>query len=146
MTNAIEPSSLPAARGAVVVLIVDLFFSVTIRATLLRLGFDAVLVCRVEQAADRVADDDVRLVVVDGTAVRAAEDWQQLGHIDDDGVPVLVFGPHKDVETLRAAKDAGVTRVVANSQFHREMAALVERYALATATHRREAGTSDPAD
>lgn len=144
MTNAIEPSSLSAARGAVVVLIVDLFFSVTIRATLRRLGFDAVLVGRVEQAADRVAGDDVRLVVVDGTAVRAAEDWQQLGQIDDDGVPVLVFGPHKDVDTLRAAKDAGVTRVVANSQFHRDMAALVERYALTTATHRRETGASDP--
>lgn len=146
MTDAVEPSSLPAARGTVVVLMVDLFFSVTIRSTLRRLGFDAMLVSRVEQAVDRVAGSDVRLIVVDGTAVRAAEAWQRLGQLDEDGVPVLVFGPHKDVETLRAAKDAGVTRVVANSQFHRDMAALVERYALATTPHRRETGTSDPTE
>lgn len=133
MTSEIEPSPPASSRGAIVVLITDLFFSVTIRSTLRRIGFDVDLVRGADQAVDRVDVDDVRLVVVDATAVSAAEDWRQLGQLVAEGTPVLVFGPHKDVERLRAAKDAGVTRVVANSQFHREMATLVERYALADA-------------
>lgn len=117
-------------RGSVVVLITDVFFSVTVRSTIRALGFEALLVRSADTACDHVGVDDVRLVVVDATAVRGPDEWQQLGEIDADGVPVLVFGPHKDVDRLRAAKEAGVTRVVANSQFHREMAALIDRYAL----------------
>ena len=43
--------------------------------------------------------------------------------------PVLAFGPHKDVEAMRAAKAAGVTRLVSNGEFHRELAGLVARSA-----------------
>jgi polyribonucleotide nucleotidyltransferase len=54
--------------------------------------------------------------------------WDSITATREQDVPVLVFGPHKDVEGLRAAKQAGVSRVVANSQFHREMPVLIERY------------------
>ena len=53
-----------------------------------------------------------------------------LGFALAGGARVLAFGPHMDVEKMRAAKDAGVTRTISNSQFHRNMAELIERYAL----------------
>lgn len=118
------------SRGTVVVVITDVFFSVSIRSTLRRIGFDVELERAAERIAERVAVGDVRLVVVDATAISRSDDWARLGKVVADQTPVLVFGPHMDVDRLRAAKDAGVTRVVANSQFHREMAALVDRYAL----------------
>ena len=43
-------------------------------------------------------------------------------------MPTLAFGPHVDVEGRRAAKAAGVTRIVSNGQFHSDMAGLIERY------------------
>jgi hypothetical protein len=42
--------------------------------------------------------------------------------------PTLGFGPHTDAASRRAAKAAGLTRVVSNGQFHRDMTALIERY------------------
>lgn len=48
---------------------------------------------------------------------------------NDEGLPpTLAFGPHVDAENRRAAKAAGITRVVSNGQFHREAQALIERY------------------
>ena len=47
---------------------------------------------------------------------------------DDDRTPTLAFGPHVDVEGRRAARAAGVTRIVSNGQFHSDMAGLIERY------------------
>jgi hypothetical protein len=44
-------------------------------------------------------------------------------------VPVIAFGPHKDVAALQAAKAAGVTRVMANSLFHAQAADMIRRYA-----------------
>ncbi len=133
MTSSAESSGTAASCGTIVVLIKDLFFAVTIRSTLRTLGFDAALFSDADQVSNHVAAADTRLVVVDGSAIRSAGDWERVGAIAACGFPVLVFGPHKDVETLRAAKEAGVTRVVANSLFHREMATLVERYALTAA-------------
>jgi hypothetical protein len=51
-------------------------------------------------------------------ALRASEHWP----------PLLAFGPHVDAEQMRAAKAAGITRVVSNGQFNREMVRLIERY------------------
>jgi hypothetical protein len=48
------------------------------------------------------------------------------------GVPILAFGPHKDVEGFKAAKRAGVTRVVANGEFSRSLPDLAKRYATTT--------------
>lgn len=119
-----------ADRGVIVALIPDVFFSVTVRSTIQQLGYRFVLAKSVEQAAHASQENQARLVIADGTAIRSAADWDALGRLTAAGTPVLVFGPHKDVDVLRAAKQANVTRVVANSLFHREMTALVERYAL----------------
>ena len=42
--------------------------------------------------------------------------------------PTLAFGPHVDVENRRAAKAAGITRIVSNGQFHGDTVALIDRY------------------
>jgi len=143
VTSEARPPSPPTERGTVIVLISDLFFSVNIRVTLRRLGYNAVLTRSIGEVSDGLASGDVRLVVVDGTAVDTGESWERIGQIAASGIPVLVFGPHKEVETLRAAKMAGVTRVVANSQFHREMPVLVERYALNSPSQDGDAETNE---
>ena len=42
-------------------------------------------------------------------------------------VPVLAFGRHTDAETLRAARQAGATKVVPNSELVTELPKLVEQ-------------------
>lgn len=44
-------------------------------------------------------------------------------------IPVLCFGPHEDVETMTAAKNAGADAVLARSRFTADMPALFQRYA-----------------
>jgi hypothetical protein len=55
-------------------------------------------------------------------------------------VPVLVFGSHFDVDGRRAAKAAGVARVLTNGDFHKDMVGFVRRYA------RRTPGSSPRAE
>lgn len=44
-------------------------------------------------------------------------------------IPVLCFGPHEDVATMTAARDAGADAVLARSRFTADMPALFQRYA-----------------
>ena len=66
------------------------------------------------------------------------QDWSAIGGgIDRVALPpILAFGPHLDVDGLRDAKAAGVTRVVSNGTFHRDAATLIGRYASGDAPHR----------
>jgi hypothetical protein len=57
--------------------------------------------------------------------------WDAVGEIlatQPDAPPSLGFGPHTDTASRRAAKAAGLTRIVSNGQFHTDMAQLIERY------------------
>ena len=64
--------------------------------------------------------------------MNGAVSWDVIDEVlsrpSGDRVPTLAFGPHVDVESRRAAKAAGVTRIVSNGQFHGDMAGLIERY------------------
>ncbi len=44
-------------------------------------------------------------------------------------IPVMCFGPHEDVATMTAARDAGADAVLARSRFTADMPALFQRYA-----------------
>jgi DNA-binding NtrC family response regulator len=107
----------------------DLLFGVSIRNAVLRLGFSARIVKSPEALSEALLAASPALAVVDLSTVGADGDWDSIQEVAERPTPVLVFGPHKDVDGLRAAKAAGVTRVVSNGQFHREMAQLIERYA-----------------
>ena len=62
--------------------------------------------------------------------MNAGIEWAVIARVTAAGrTPILAFGSHLDVEGRRAAKAAGVTRVLSNGDFHRDMVALVERYA-----------------
>lgn len=120
------------AGGPILLLIPDVFFAVTVRNTVRRIGYDPHILKTTDQLVVAAGEHRAVLGVVDLAAVRSPSEWADIGEMVTDGMPVLVFGSHKDVDGLRAAKAAGVTRVVSNGQFHREMPDLIQRYVLAS--------------
>lgn len=117
-------------RGEIVVLNRDLFFGVKIGNTLRGLGYHVSFVTATEAFAARLRGPERRpaLGIVDmGVGV----DWEIIRALtaEADAAPILGFGSHLDVGGRRSAKAAGVTRIVSNGDFHRDMVALVERYA-----------------
>lgn len=115
--------------GTVIAVVPDLFFSVTVRNAIRSAGYDARMVKAVGDIGPSFEMPSPRLAVIDMGAVRSPEDWSVLTTVKESGVPVLVFGPHKNVEGFRAAKAAGVSRVVSNGQFHADMVGFISRYA-----------------
>jgi DNA-binding NtrC family response regulator len=135
--------SADAGRGAIMILTKDLLFGVSIRNAVLRLGFTARMVKSPEALSEELLAASPALAIVDLSTVGADGDWDTIQEVAERPTPVLVFGPHKDVDGLRAAKAAGVTRVVSNGQFHREMAQLIERYATGRAQTDDDEGVDD---
>lgn len=117
--------------GPILLLIPDVFFAVTVRNTVRRIGYEPHILKRTDDLIVAAGEHQAVLAVADLAAVDGDGEWAEIGDLVRDGLPVLVFGSHKDVDGLRAAKSAGVTRVVSNGQFHRDMADLIQRYALA---------------
>lgn len=115
-------------RGVIIAVIKDVFFGITVRNTIKRLNFEPQIIKTAQSLMETVAVYDPSLVIVDLQVIEDESAWDYITATREMDIPVLVFGPHKDVEGLRAAKQAGVSRVVANSQFHREMPNLIERY------------------
>ncbi len=118
-----------ASRGAIMILTKDLLFGVSIRNAVVRLGFTARMCKSPDALSEALLAASPALAVVDLSTVGVDGDWDAIREVAERPTPVLVFGPHKDIDGMRAAKAAGVTRVVSNGQFHREMSLLIERYA-----------------
>lgn len=118
--------------GLIIALIPDAFFGITVRNVILRLGYEAALIRDTSELEEACSIATPVLLIVDMTAVREDPDaWAPITEIiDDRGARVVAFGPHREAGLFRAAQQAGVTRVVSNSQFHREMGDLIQRYAL----------------
>jgi ActR/RegA family two-component response regulator len=126
--SAVDAQLSEAAPRTVLALVADLFFSVKLTKELRAHGFAPRIV--------RSADEFLRLVAAERPALGIIDlatgvDWDRIAALGAEApdVPLLVFGPHKDVEGFQAAKAAGVTRVVSNSLFHRQAPELVARYA-----------------
>jgi FixJ family two-component response regulator len=114
----------------VVVLNRDLMFGSRIRSAMATLGLQAVVKgdtgAFLETA--RELGDRAVLAIID---MNGKVDWEAIATAlreDETLPPVLGFGSHTDVETRRAAKAAGVDRIVSNGQFHADMAGYVQRY------------------
>jgi hypothetical protein len=107
----------------------DLLFGSRIRSALSALGMQGKFVKDSKQFnAELVSNStDVAIAVID---MNGPIDWESLGEgLGATAVPpTLAFGPHVDVEGRRAAKMAGIDRIVSNGQFDREMMPLIERY------------------
>lgn len=123
-----DPSG-PRNRRAIV-LNRDLLFGSRIRNVLGSLGLEATFARETAQfvAALEDAGESAPIGIVD---MNGAVDWSALGAWlakPGHATPILAFGPHTDVENRRAAKAAGMSRIVSNGQFHEGMADLIERY------------------
>jgi hypothetical protein len=121
-----ESSSTETPTPTIVVLNRDLFFGVRIGNLLKAAGYSPVFAKTTPEFIDSLANNPVVLGIID---LGAVPDWAAI-QAHPGSTPILAFGPHKDADALRAAKSAGVTRVVSNSEFHKNALSLVERYAL----------------
>jgi hypothetical protein len=133
MSDPIEPAPVLTSLPTIFVLNRDLFFGVRIGNLLKSAGYDPSFAKTTAELENliRTAISPPVLIIVD---IGAGPDWDQISSlttVDTARIPILAFGPHKDVDALRAAKAAGVARVVANSEFHRNALALIQRYAAA---------------
>jgi len=116
--------------GRVVVLNRDVFFGVKIGNQLRSLGYEVAFVKDALTFAEVIrAESRPMLGIID---MNTGVDWDLIRPLmvkEGPGVPILAFGSHLDVEGRRAAKAAGVTRVLSNGDFHRDMVSQVRRYA-----------------
>ncbi len=118
-------------NGTVVVLNRDLMFGSRITAAARSLGFATRFVRDLPGLAAALAEpgEPPVLAVID---MNAALDWDAVAALVaelDGRAPILGFGPHVDIEGRRAAKGAGLTRIVTNGEFHRDTAGFIGRYA-----------------
>lgn len=120
----------PTLPTAAIVLNRDLLFGSRLRGALKGLGLHAQFVRDAAQfvAALEAAGETAAIGIIDMNQPIAWETVQAGLTRSEQTVPTLAFGPHTDAETRRAAKAAGVTRIVSNGQFQGEMAALIDRY------------------
>lgn len=116
------------AMPRIVLLNRDLFFGIRIRQVGAAIGYTVEITPKTDVFIERIAADDVALGVID---IAATPEWDLLSIAISAGemAPILAFGPHKDVDGLRGAKQAGVARVVSNGDFHKDPAAMLKRYA-----------------
>jgi len=117
---------------AVLVLNKDLFFGVTIANTLRALGFAPVAARSTTALTAAISiNPEAALVIID---IAAVDDWDALKATIDTipDIPSIAFGSHTNVDGLRAAKRAGLSRVFSNGEFHRTMGPTISRYARPT--------------
>ena len=124
--------AMPGAADAPVVVVLnrDLMFGSRIRSAMATLGLQAVVKGDTGAFLDtvRALGDRAVIAIID---MNGNVDWEAISTAlrDDDTLPpMLGFGSHTDVDTRRAAKAAGVDRIVSNGQFHADMAGYVQRY------------------
>ena len=101
----------------------DLLFGSKVEGALAAAGHEVTRFDSADAAREAAASADVLVVdLTDGSSGGTA-----LG--GDAGIPTLGFYSHVDVDTKRAAEEAGFSLVVPRSRMARETAALVERLA-----------------
>lgn len=126
-------TSLPADPLKLIALNRDVFFGVRLRNLAKELGFDLILAPTATAVANALTETaaSVALIIVDMNVLKTGVDWETMAELvgTHPEIPTLGFGSHTDVETRRTAKRAGLTRIVANSEFHRDAATLIQRYA-----------------
>ncbi|MEO7001921.1 MAG: hypothetical protein ABI068_08850 [Ktedonobacterales bacterium] len=104
----------------------DLFFVVKVTETLKHAGYAVRTVRRAEEFARWLAEEPPTVALVN-TAARGV-DWETAIHAAQvAGVPVVAFGPHVDLATQAAAREAGATRVISNSKLASDLPAILAR-------------------
>ena len=101
----------------------DVFFGMRIRTVLKQLGYEMKL-CKTETELVEAAPGAMTALVDFNMPV----DWDALRPILGSATPIVAFGSHTNVDGFRAAKAAGVTRVVSNGEFSRKLPGLLNQY------------------
>jgi hypothetical protein len=121
------------AQGSTLAVVLnrDLLFGSRIRSALVSLGLEGQFVTDAEQFVAALSEEP-RSVAIGIVDMNGAVAWDvirnALSRADGGLAPTLAFGPHIDIDGRRAAKAAGVTRIVSNGQFHSDMSRLIDRY------------------
>ena len=123
----------PTGEGPTLAIVLnrDLLFGSRIRSALARLGLESRFVATAEQFVGALSQEPnkVAIGIIDMNGAISWDAIREVGLRVDYGLaPTLAFGPHVDIEGRRAAKAAGVTRIVSNGQFHTDTVGLIERY------------------
>src|SRR6476620_9360274 len=103
MGDSTEPASDSTPLPTILVLNRDLFFGVRIGNLLKSAGYDPKFAKTTAELGDlvRAAISPPVLIIVD---IGAGPDWEQISSLyqkERNKVPILAFGPHKDVDALR---------------------------------------------
>lgn len=111
----------------------DLFFVVKVRTTMQHAGYEVLTARSLTDFTRRLAEDSPALALVN-TAI-AGVDWQAaITASRAADIPVVAFGSHVDLETQRLAREAGATRVIANSKLAMDLPGIVVRALQASIT------------
>ena len=113
----------------ILVLEKDLFFAVKIRDTLRHHAMEvrtARNLANFEQELATSGSEKPDLVIVNFSL--QGVDWEAaIRQACAQGYPVLAFGSHVDLEAQARARQAGASRVMANSKFTSDMPGVVQR-------------------
>jgi CheY-like chemotaxis protein len=104
----------------------DLFGSSKFVGDAKRAGCQLSIVANPAEAAGRVADSAVVLVVIDLATVKVdlKEFVACLREAASQPLEIIAFGPHVHEDRLQAARDAGCNAVMSRGQFHAQAEAL----------------------
>jgi DNA-binding NtrC family response regulator len=105
----------------------DLFFAVKMRDTLRYYEMEVTTVRTLTAFEQHLTAEERPALVIVNTATKGI-DWEEaIRQARAQGLPVLAFGSHMDLEARAKALNAGALRVVANSKFTSDMPGLVRR-------------------
>jgi DNA-binding response OmpR family regulator len=107
----------------------DLFFAVKMRDTLRHHDMEVTTVRTLPAFEQQLAlSGDKRPVLAIVNTATQGVNWEAaISQARAQGLPVLAFGSHMDLEARSKALEAGAGKVVANSKFASDMPGLVRR-------------------
>jgi hypothetical protein len=105
----------------------DLFFSVKVTDTLRHIGIKTQTVRRLEDFTETILGSDPPALALVNTAARGIDWYAGIAAAASAHVPCIAFGPHVDVATQEAARQAGATRVLSNSRLSSDLPGIALR-------------------
>jgi hypothetical protein len=105
----------------------DLFFTVKVTDTLRHVGVQTRAVRRVEDFNKTLQGSDPPVLALVNTAARGIDWHAGIAAAASAHVPCIAFGPHVDLATQEAARQAGATRVLSNSRLSSDLPGIVGR-------------------
>lgn len=127
-----EKTSTSTRRGPAVLLIDDMIFSTKVAGTARQVGLQTLSHRGVDGLADRLAEADARLLIVDldfrgGDAIEAITAIRADERLAD--LVIVAYGSHVAADRLEAADQAGADHVMPRSAFSQHLPRLLSGYA-----------------